>query len=140
MVHLGAFERIAKLTPSRDLYVSFLIQGCSFLKVVPTKFPSALAVTYKWLSENNEKIASTILKEYSTFFANYKGHKPLKEQTKQEHIGELRTLFKFCRILNAPVDWVKHIPEPDLLMGEKAILTGCSTTLRLLFECKHHYS
>jgi hypothetical protein len=25
-------------------------------------------------------------------------------------------------------------------MGEKAVLTGCCTSLRLLFECKTHYS
>jgi hypothetical protein len=38
------------------------------------------------------------------------------------------------------VDWIKHLSEPDLLMGEKALLTDCSTSLRLLFECKRHYS
>ena len=25
-------------------------------------------------------------------------------------------------------------------MGEKALLMGCATSLRLLFECKKHYS
>jgi hypothetical protein len=25
-------------------------------------------------------------------------------------------------------------------MGEAAVLMGCTTSLRLLFECKHHYS
>jgi hypothetical protein len=55
--------------------MSFLIQGCSLLKVIPTKFPSALATAYKWLSEKDEKIAPVITQEYKFFFTNYKGHK-----------------------------------------------------------------
>ena len=75
MVKLGAFERIARLQPSRDLYISFLIQGCSLLKAIPTKFPSALAIAYKWLSEKEEKIEHAITEEYKIFFEGYKGHK-----------------------------------------------------------------
>jgi hypothetical protein len=32
------------------------------------------------------------------------------------------------------------LKDPELLMGERAVLTGCCTPLRLLFECKMHYS
>ena len=56
MVRLGAFERIANLCASRDLYVSFLVQGCSLLTNIPKNFPSALAIAYKWLIEKDEKI------------------------------------------------------------------------------------
>jgi hypothetical protein len=120
--------------------MSFLIQGCSLLKAIPTKFPSALATVYKWLSERDEKIAPAITEEYKIFFANYKGHNAQKRQDKRDHVEELRTLFKFCRKLTASVGWVEQLSEPDLLMGEKAILMGCTTPLRMLFECKHHYS
>jgi hypothetical protein len=78
MVRLGAFERIANLQSSRDMYMSFLIQGCSLVKAIPVKFPSALAVAYGWLSDKNEKIGSVVLEEYKHFFTNYKGHKAKK--------------------------------------------------------------
>ena len=53
---------------------------------------------------------------------------------------ELRSLFRFCRKIKGEIDWLRYIQEPDLLMGEKALLMGCATSLRLLFECKTHYS
>lgn len=81
-----------------------------------------------------------LVEGYKKFFENYKGHKAKRRQEKREHIEELRTLFRFCRKISASVNWIKHIPEPDLLMGEKALLMGCATSLRLLFECKRHYS
>jgi hypothetical protein len=139
MVRLGAFD-ITKLRPSRDLYMSFLIQGCSLLKATPSKFSAALAIAYRWLSEHDEKIAPVIIEEYKVFFDTYKGHKAQKRQEKRDHVEELRTLFKFCRTIEASVNWIKYLPEPDLLMGEKALLMGCATSLRLLFECKCHYS
>lgn len=110
------------------------------MKTIPTKFPAALAITYKWLSEHDEKIAPVIIEEYKKFFSIYTGHKAQKRQEKRDHIEELRTLFKLCRKIDAPVNWIKYLPEPDLLMGEKALLMGCATSLRLLFECKRHYS
>jgi hypothetical protein len=140
MVRLGAFERIAGLQPSRDLYISFLIQGCSLLKTIPNKFPSALAVAYKWLFDREAKIPCVITEEYKIFFTNYKGHKAQRGQQKRDHIEELRALFKFCRKLRASVEWIKYLQEPDLLMGEAALLMGCTTSLRLLFECNNHYS
>lgn len=120
--------------------MSFLIQGCSLLKAAPNKFPAALAIAYKWLFEHDEKIAPVIIEEYKIFFDTYKGHKAQKRQEKRDHVEELRTMFKFCRRINASVNWIKCLPEPDLLMGEKALLMGCATSLRLLFECKRHYS
>lgn len=78
MVGLGAFERIAKLQPSRDLYMSFLVQGCALVHHIPTKFPAALAVSYRWLAEHDETIAPAIAEEYKVFFAAYKGHKARK--------------------------------------------------------------
>jgi hypothetical protein len=35
---------------------------------------------------------------------------------------------------------LRLLKDPELLMGEKAVLTGCCTSLRLLFECKTYYS
>jgi len=32
------------------------VQGCSLLANIPKKFPSALAIAYKWLREKGEKI------------------------------------------------------------------------------------
>jgi len=75
MVRLGAFERLAGLQTSRDLYVSFLVQGCLLLKTIPSKFPSALAIAYKWLSNKEEQIPCVVMNEYKIFFSNYKGHK-----------------------------------------------------------------
>ena len=75
MVRLGAFERIAKLSPSRDLYMSFLVKGCSLVKSIPNKFPAALAIAYKWLDENDERIPLVLFEEYRTFFGAYKGHR-----------------------------------------------------------------
>jgi len=107
---------------------------------IPKRFPSALAISYKWLHEKGEKIPAIVAESYKTFFQNYKGHTAQKGQGRYEYVVELRTLFKFCRRLSASVAWIKYLPEPDLLMGEAALLTGCTTSLRLLFECKKYYS
>ncbi len=85
-------------------------------------------------------MAPVIIEKYSLFFANYKGHTAQRGQEKSDHVEELRALFKFCRKISASVNWIKYLPEPDLLMGEAALLMGCTTSLRLLFECKDHYS
>ena len=49
-------------------------------------------------------------------------------------------MFDFCRMLGASTQWIKYIEKPQLLMGEKALIMGCATNLRLLLECKQHYS
>ena len=43
-------------------------------------------------------------------------------------------------MIKAPLNWLHLLKDPELLMGESAVLTGCCTSLRLLFECKAHYS
>ena len=67
------------------------------------------------------------------FFENYKPHK-------KHTLKDLESLFKFCREIQASISWIKLLKDPELLMGEKALLTGCCTPLRLLLECKAHYS
>ena len=52
----------------------------------------------------------------------------------------MKALFRFCRQLGAPTDWIKHVAEPDLLIGEKAAIVDCATNVKLLFDCKHRYS
>jgi hypothetical protein len=99
----------------------------------PEKFAPALATSYKWLSTNNVPISKAITDKYITFFGKYKPHKSHK-------IEDLRILFKFCRVIQAPVEWIKHMKDPQFLMAETAVLTGCCTVTRLLFECKKHYS
>jgi len=61
MVSLGAFETLKDLIPSRDLYVSFLLQGCPLLGKVPAKFPSALAEAYKWLLESKSNVPRIVI-------------------------------------------------------------------------------
>jgi hypothetical protein len=92
-----------------------------------------LAATYKWLSTNNVPISKAITDKYITFFEKYKPHK-------SHNIEDLRILFKFCRDIQAPVEWIKHMKDPQFLMAETAVLTGCCTVSRLLFECRRQYS
>ena len=99
----------------------------------PEKFAPALAATYKWLSTNNVSISKAISDKYITFFEKYKPHK-------SHNIEDLRILFKFCRAIQAPVEWIKYMKDPQFLMAEAAVLTGCCTASRLLFECRRHYS
>jgi hypothetical protein len=99
----------------------------------PPAFAPALAIAYKWLSEHSFTVSTTVTSQYKKFFKEYKSHR-------KHSLADLETLLKFCRTIQAPVEWIRSLKEPELLMGERAVLTGCCTSLRLLFECKVHYS
>jgi hypothetical protein len=120
------------LPPSRDLFFSFFIQCCALVSY-PLDFAPALATAYKWLTEHSFTISKVVTEQYKTFFAKY------KPNTKHS-LADLESLFKFCRAIQAPTNWICLLKDPELLMGERAVLTGCCTPLRLLFECKFHYS
>jgi hypothetical protein len=62
----------------------------------PKRFAPALAVVYKWLSKNNVSISKVITDKYIIFFDKYKPHS-------SHNIEDLRTLFTFCRAIQAPV-------------------------------------
>ncbi len=97
MARMGAFGRIRQLKQSRELCMSILVQGCALLKTHPKGFSAAVALSYKWLTKNGEKIAHILQEEYRKFFENYRGHKPTKGQEKYDFVEELRALFNFCR-------------------------------------------
>ena len=103
------------------------------MKSYPSDFAPALALAYKWLNEHNFIITKAVTSQYARFFEKYKPHK-------RHSLTDLETLFKFCRVIKAPLNWLHLLKDPELLMGESAVLTGCCTSLRLLFECKAHYS
>ena len=51
MVKLKSFKTMTFLVPSRDLFISFLVQSCALIKF-PDDFAPALAFSYKWLANN----------------------------------------------------------------------------------------
>jgi hypothetical protein len=67
MVKLKSFKTITHIVPSRDLFISFLVQSCA-IKKYPDDFAPALAYSYNWLAKNQIKINTVISKEYIRFF------------------------------------------------------------------------
>jgi len=43
-------------------------------------------------------------------------------------------------MVKGPVNWIKYVKDPQLLVADIAALKGCCTVARLLFECQPHYS
>jgi len=85
MIELKTFPRITNLIPSKELFLSFLIQCCT-MESFSKEFAPALAAAYKWLSKNNVPISKVITDKYMIFFDKYKPHK-------SHNIEDLRTLF-----------------------------------------------
>jgi hypothetical protein len=74
MVKLKSFKTITHLVPSRDLFISFLVQSCT-IENYPDDFAPALAYSYNWLTKNQIKINKAISKEYNRFFEHFKPHR-----------------------------------------------------------------
>lgn len=84
--------------------MAFLIKGRNKKHTTP-QFASALAKVTQWLRNSKTQLIPALVSAYTVFFEEF-------VVNKMHSIGELTSLFAFCRQLRANIDWIKSLKQP----------------------------